>query len=273
MNLSPKHNPEEFRHFLFNEIDLDLYKHKFIRDLIIKAQSGLSSLYDKSLINITKEGWILIIHSEILLVYGHNWSIEQFDEIREIFDLNNFNNYTIAGEDELIEALIKFYNPINSHTEKRRVFYQTESVKVYEKSDFSIEKGALNQLDELAVMLQLYYHEEYNGLNDKELNDMQERIHAMLEDKTIYVLLNTDRKIISFCSIIDPDIGILYTKNEFRNNGYAKIILSYCANLLKQKNSKVFLMTDRDKPESNQVCNKVGFKPYFNYKMIKINCD
>lgn len=272
MNLTPKHNPDEFNQFLFEEIDLNLYQHKFLRDFIVKAQKGQSILYNSSVINTTDLGWILIIHSEMLLIYGHDWSTEQFQEISEVFDLNKYTNYTLAGEDELIEELINFYKPKNSQTEKRRLFYQTENVNVFDTNNFRIELGMLNQLDELALMLQGYYHEEYNGLNDKEFEDMQGRMFSMIENKKVYILLNSDNKITSFCSIVDPDIGILFTKNEHRNKGCGKIILSYCSDLLQQKNTEVFLMTDRDKPESNQVCSKVGFEPYFNYKMIQINC-
>jgi len=272
MNLTPKHNPKEFNRFLLEEIDLDLYQHKFLRDTIVKAQKGQSMITDLSVINTTDFGWILIIHSEMLLIYGHKWNAEQFQEISEIFDLNKYTNYTLAGEDELIEELINFYKPKNSQTEKRRLFYQSENINAFDTNNFRIELGTLNQLNELAFMLQEYYHEEYNGLNDKEIEDMKDRMFSMIQSDEVYVLLNSDNKIISFCSIIDPDIGILFTKNEYRNKGYGKIILSYCSVILQQRNSMVFLMTDRDKPESNQVCSKVGFEPYFNYKMIKINC-
>ncbi len=272
MNLTPQHNPEEFNQFLFEEIDLDLYQHKFLRDTLVKAQRGQSTIYDSSVINTTESGWILIIHSEMLLIYGHNWSSKQFLEIRDIFDLNKYTNYTLAGEDELIEELINFYKPKNSQTEKRRLFYKTEKVNVFDTNNFRIGLGTINQIDELALILQGYYHEEYNGLNDKEIEDMQDRMFSMIENEKIYVLLNSDNKIISFCSIIDPDVGILFTKNEYRNKGCGKMILSYCSDILQQRNSTVFLMTDRDKPESNELCSKVGFEPYFNYKMIKINC-
>ena len=120
-------------------------------------------------------------------------------------------------------------------------------------------------------MLQEYYHEEYNGLNDKTIEDMRQRIISVIQIKKIYVLLDMNETLLSFCTVIDPDIGILFTKKEHRNKGYGKIILSYCSQLLQQKNETVYVMTDSDKLESNIVCEAVGFKPYYNYIMTKIN--
>jgi predicted GNAT family acetyltransferase len=272
VNLTPKHNPADFNRFLFEEIDLNLYQHKFLNDFVDKAKNGQVSFSDLSVINTTDKGWILIIHSEMLLIYGNNWSVEQFQEISEMFDLNKFTNYTLSGDDELIDQLILFYKPKNFEIEKRRLLYQTTKINVFKNENLRIRLGSLNELDELAGMLQTYYHEEYNGLNDKEIEEMKERMFSFIQTEKIYLLLNINDDILSFCSIVDPDIGILFTKNEHRNNGYGKVILSYCSSLLREKNDSVYLMTDSDKIESNIVCETVGFRPYFKYIMTKINC-
>lgn len=133
--------------------------------------------------------------------------------------------------------------------------------------------GSIKQVEELSKMLQGYYHEEYDGLNDKTIEEMRERILQVIRTKMIFVLLDDNQQILSFCTIIDPDIGILYIKREHRNKGYGKVILTYCSQLLRKRNGAVFLMTDRDKPESNTVCAALGFKPYFYYVMTDINCD
>jgi 5S rRNA maturation endonuclease (ribonuclease M5) len=272
MNLTPKNNLTEFNRFLFKEVDLDIYRHKFLKDYVDKATQGIAPLYELSVINTSADGWIMILHGDILLVYGDNWTENQIQEINEVFDLNKYTNYSVAGDSALIDKLLEFYKPKNFEIEKRRILYRTTEIKNFNSGNLQIRLGSLNQLNELARMLQEYYHEEYNGLNDKTIEDMQQRIFSVILTKKIYVLLDNDENILSFCTIIDPDIGIMFTKNEYRNNGYAKIILSYCSHLLQQKNKTVYVMTDRDKPESNIVCEAVGFKPYYNYVMTKINC-
>jgi predicted GNAT family acetyltransferase len=273
MNLTAKNNTEQFNQFLFEEIDLNMYQHKFLKDYVDKATKGMKPLYDLSVLNISENnGWILILHGEVLLVYGENWNETQIKEINEVFDLNKYTNYALGGDNEIIDKLIEFYKPKNSEVEKRRVLYQTTNIKRFDAEGLKIRLGSFDQLNELAVMLQEYYHEEYDGQNDKTIEEMRQRIISVIQTENIYVLLDKNETLLSFCTIIDPDIGILFTKREHRRNGYGKIILSYCSQLLQQKNDTVYVMTDRDKPESNIVCEAVGFKPYFNYTMTNINC-
>lgn len=272
MNLTPKDNLSKFNRFLFEEIDLNIYQHKFLKDYVYKATQGTVPLYELSVINTSLNGWIMILHGEILLVYGDNWTENQIQEINEIFDLNKYTNYSLAGDGALIDKLLEFYKPKNFEIEKRRILYRATEIINFNTDNFRIRIGSLNQLNDLAKMLQEYYHEEYEGLNDKTIADMQERIFSIIQAKKIYVLLDHNENILSFCTIIDPDVGIMFTKKEYRNNGYAKIILSHCSQLLQQKNETVYVMTDKDKSESNIVCEAVGFRPYYNYVMMKINC-
>lgn len=272
MNLTPKNNIKEFNRFLFEEIDLNLYQHKFLNDYVSKATEGLLPLYELSVINISPNGWILILHGDVLLVYGERWDENQIQEISTIFDLNKYTNYTLSGDNKLIDKLIEFYKPKYFEIEKRRLLYRTNKINSFDTKSLKIRIGSFDELSELAKMLQEYYHEEYKGLNEKTFEEMQQRIISVIQTNKIYVLLDMNDTLLSFCTIIDPDIGILFTKREHRNKGYGKIILSHCSQLLQQKNNTVYVMTDRDEIASNIVCEVVGFKPYYNYTTTKINC-
>ena len=272
MNITPKKNPKEFEQFLFREIDLDLFEYKFLNDYVQGVMSGEKKLYDLSLINSTKESWILILHSEVLLIYGNNWNVSQFKEIKEIFDLNSFTNFTITGTSDLIYALMESYGITNYSIEKERTFYKTKTIQEFKDNKLKIENANIKDLGELAIMLQEYYHEEYNGKNDKSIDDMRQRIFQLIYSNTIYVLKDLNNKLLSFCTIINPDIGILFTKKEYRKLGYGKFILSFCSKLLLQINSDVYLMTDKEEVVSNITCQKVGYKPYYNFSFILINC-
>ncbi len=98
MNLTPKHNLIEFNRFLFKEIDLNIYQHKFLKDYVIKAAQGHAPLNELSVINTSPNGWVMILHGDILLVYGDNWTGNQILEISDIFYLNKFTNYSLAGD-------------------------------------------------------------------------------------------------------------------------------------------------------------------------------
>jgi hypothetical protein len=271
MNITPKDNPTEFNRFLSEKIGLELFEDKFLLDYIKKAQSGVLKLYDASLVNISDDSWILILHGEVLLIYGKNWKAEQFSEIKETFDLNSYTNYSLAGNSELINDLIDFFKVYNHIIEKERIFYRTNKISNFDSKKTTIELGQMSDLNELSEMLQKYYHEEYNGQNDKQIDEMNRRIFGLIQTSAIYVLKNSSGEICSFCTIINPDIGILFTKSKFRKKGFGKIIIAFCSKLLLEENDEVFVMTDKAKIASNIVCEKVGFKPYFNYTSTGIN--
>ncbi len=271
MNLTAKHNYNEFIQFLLGEIDLDAYKYKFLNDTVEKITTFKKPLYNLSFISITCDGWVLFLHSDTLMIYGENWNTLQLQEMGELFDINKYSKYTVSGDEELINELFAMYQPNNFEVDKRRLFYKAHEINLFNGADLKIKQGTADQLEELAIMLQQYYHEEYNGQNDKTIEEMRERMLHMIQSEKIFVLLNADNIILSFCTIIDPDIGILFTKNEHRNNGYGKIILSHCSNLLRTLNATVYLMTDTDKTASNRAAEKVGFTPYFKHSMTRIN--
>jgi len=102
---------------------------------------------------------------------------------------------------------------------------------------------------------------------------MQMRILQVLSTKKLVVLKNSSDQLLGFCTIIDPDIGILFTKTEHRQLGYGNILLSYCSAQLIKKNGEVFLMTDKNETASNKTCQAVGFIGYFNNTFLQINCD
>ncbi len=271
MNLIPKNNPEEFNQFLIKKIELNLFKHKFLKDYIKKVKQGSKKLYDASLINTSDSGWILILLGDLLLIYGDNWNKTQFSEIKEVFDLNKFINYTIQGDSALIYELINYFK-VERHTiRKERIFYKTNRIIEFEVKDQIIELAKMIEIDNLSKMLQQYYREEYDGEKDKPLDEMQKRIFQLIHSEKMFVLKSSKGMIISFCTIIDPDIGILFTKTEHRKNGFGKILLSYCAKLLEQKNTEVYVMTDKKMIASNKVCKAVGFQPFCDNTMTEIN--
>lgn len=270
MNISLQHNPLEFENFLFKSINLELYKFKYLYNYIRAVKENYNVLYNSSLINFSENGWILILHGDILLIYGENWSAKQLEEIKASFVLNEFKNYTIAGDAELLNQLLQLYQ-IPRIIQKERIFYRSRLVQDFTFDGLIIELGNQNDLVELAQMLQQYYHEEYKGMNDKSINEMISRVEILLERKSIFVLKRHDNSILSLCTINNPDIGILFTHMNERKKGYGKSLLSYCSKLLLNSNQEVYLMTDKNELPSNLTCKKVGYEPIFFYQQILIN--
>ncbi|TAE36765.1 MAG: GNAT family N-acetyltransferase [Sphingobacteriales bacterium] len=217
------------------------------------------------------ESWILIIHSNTIFVYGNNWNKNQFDEISKSFDFSLFSNYPVSGETSLINQLLEHYKIDNFRIETERLFYRTNSVEAFSNINLEVLLPNEKDVNILAKMLLQYYLEEYEGESKKTFIEMRSKIEEYISGERIYILKNLNGNILSFCTINNPDIGIFFTRKEYRNKGYGKIILSFCSNLLLKRNAEIYLMTMRTKLESNTACKQVGFKQYFEYSSIRIN--
>lgn len=271
MNILPKNNPVKFNKFLFEQLRLDMFKHKFLSLYISSVKKGDKVLYDASVLNLQEDSWILILHGEALLIYGENWKEKQFQEISSDFDFNKYRNYLVSGDSALIRSLINFNKLSNHWTEKERVFYRATQIKKIPLQGESISLGKINELNELAVMLQEYYKEEYGGQNNKSIEETTRRIQNLIDSKKIYLLKDTNGEIACFCTLINPDIGIIFTKSQYRRQGKGKMLLSYCSNLLLKENDEIYLMTDKCNLSSNMTCMKLGFEQFFDYTSIRIN--
>lgn len=273
MNITPKNNSREFNQFLFNYVNLDLYKYKFLRFYISSVKIRKQVLYDSSVLNIQETGWILILHSDQLLVYGENWTEKQFIEIASDFDFNNYKNFLVSGDSKLLHSLIRFNNLSNHQTEKERVFYKATKIKKIPLDNDVISLGKPNEINVLALMLQEYYNQEYNGENNKKIEETTRRVESLINSEEIYVLKDSNGEIASFCTLINPDIGILFTKEQYRRQGKGKKLLSYCSSLLLKENDEIYLMTDKSVIASNITCEKVCFTPFFDHTSIRINSN
>jgi len=271
MVITPKTNQAAFTEFLIEIRKRNLYQHKFLNHFLKSAMTGKVIVSDNSILSRSGNGWILLLHSDLLYVYGEHWDARQFTEIQESFELNKFGNLIISGESELIAALLSCFKITKHSIDKERVMYKTKRVIAYKPKGLNISWGKLGDADELAIMLQTYYHEEYQGKNDKQIDEMKDRILMVIQSNAIYVLKDESLRLLGFCTINNPDIGILFTKQEYRGRGYGKIMLSHCAALLLKRNAEAFVLTDKENKSSNDVCKAVGFQPFYNYSSIEIN--
>lgn len=263
---------EEFQNKAFEIFQTSEYKFKFIKHELTQMHRGLKPLYQDSLLNIQGNNWVLIVHTDgQILVYGEGWTDEQLTEISLAFDFSRHSDITVSGDSQIITRLSDLNIFSNFTITRVRPFYRSSEINRFEDPNLSIELAQEDEIEELAGMLQQYYHEEYNGENDKTIEEMEERVFTCVANETLYVLKNNAQLILSFCTIIDPDVGILFTKPDQRGNGYGKILLSHCAQLLLDENEEVYLMTIKSVTDSNIVATKVGFETFFECSFVVIN--
>ncbi|AYZ12739.1 hypothetical protein EGY05_12770 [Chryseobacterium arthrosphaerae] len=274
MNYTANDNPVFFKKFLGQNIaDKSLYQYTYLQNQLEEVLNGNQNIYSDSLVNVNENDptkWILIINTDSFVsFYGSNWSTEQIKEVLQTFDFRTEDHSFICGTEKLILEVLLAARIKEYEIGKRRIFYKTSLIKKFNYSDYNIQRPDFNIVSELARMLQMYYHEEYQGKNDKTIEDMYMRINDLILSNEIFIIKDpSDQHIISFCSIKDSNPGILFTNQPYRNQGYGQILLSYCSNLLLVENEVIYLMTDADLPESNVLSQKIGFTPFYEYITI-----
>lgn len=270
MNITLDEDFAGFYDFIFENIDLESYQYRFLKSYLDKVLNKEYESKKSSILNVTDSSWLLILYGDVFYVYGKNWTNEQIVEISKKFQFSTAEKSIIAGNAALVEDLLQFFQ-LKYSVVKRRIFYKAESIEKINLQNTVIRPALMEELNEIANMFQDYYEDEYHGKNNKNFVDMQHLAYSYIQTKDLYILLDGNGVIMSFCTILDPDIGILFTKRNYRGKGFAKCLLSFCSSLLLERNRNVFLMTDQDVIDSNKVCISLGYEPVFYYKSIETN--
>ncbi len=260
----------EFSDFIADNIEPYDYRYRYlikVLNLIYskKIAVNLSSFIDKE----DDGGWIMFIEiEELIYIYGLNYSQLQISHFVETIDLKKYRGFEIMGTLDLVYTILKQYGIQNYKLIKDRYFYKLTK---YESDPIeeNIEMADSGDLDELVLMFQNYYKEEYNGERNKSADFLIPTIESFIQDQALFVI-KSENTITSFCSIIDPDIGIIFTKEEYRGHGLGRCLLEYCSNLLFEDNEVAYLMTDMHNSSSNKICQKIGYEIIYEHTNIKI---
>jgi hypothetical protein len=278
MNYTALKESTIFKEFLDNNIsDKNLYQYTYLQNQLESVISGFQNIYSDSLVNIDNQNsnsWILIVNTDSFVsVYGKNWTQSQIIEILQDFDFTDESHSFVMGDKNLILEILGKSEISDFIIGKERNFYRTKKVKSFEFGNYEIKKPSFDNVAELASMLQIYYHEEYKGENDKTIEDMYLRINDLILSDEIFIITDASNKqeIISLCTIKDSSPGILFTKQNYRNRKFGQILLSYTSNKLLEINDEIFLMTDSNVIESNKVCENLGFAKFYEYVSINIS--
>jgi len=276
MNYSAGENPILFRNFLEQNISGDKYEYTFVNNQIESVLAGYDQIYSDSFVNICEKNpksWILVVNTDkFVSVYGENYTEEQITESLKVFDFADENHTFLSGSKDLLLKIVDFAAEGKYKLEKSRYFYRLSQAKKMDYSTYQIVIPDFENVLELAEMLQMYYHEEYNGDNDKTLDQMYKKINELLLTNSIVVLTDPkSEKIISLCTVKDSSPGILFTKSTFRNKGFGKVLLNFCSEQLLKENEIIYVMTDANVLSSNRVMEDLGFEKFYEYINVTIN--
>lgn len=262
-------NTTEFTDFIKENISQYDYRYKYLVNVLDAIYSREIEVNIDSFINVEDDGWIIFIEIETqIFIYGLNYTDLQVSHFIETIDLNEYKDFEIMGTRELVYKILRLAEIENYKVIKDRYFYQLTNYKSVPEED-SIDLASFDYLDELVLMFQNYYIEEYNGERNKSADILIPMITRLIQNESLYVIKN-DITITAFCSVIDPDIGIIFTRVEYRGKGIGRRLLEYCSSLLFDENEVVYIMTDMHNSASNMICRKIGYELIYEHTNLKI---
>jgi GNAT superfamily N-acetyltransferase len=203
--------------------------------------------------------------------YGDNWTDELITALLEKIEIHNFKNFSFIGQKNLILNILERAN-VSFQIVKDRIIYKCQEVLPFSRTiNGEVKNASFDDFDELVTMCYDYYIEEYNGERKRTIEEISKSVQYGVETSNLFVI-KSENKICSIVHVINkasdnPFIGNLFTKPEFRNHGFAYLLLhTVTKGLINNGFIQCGLVSDASNPASNKIFTRIGYVPI--YKLI-----
>ncbi|MBK8551532.1 MAG: GNAT family N-acetyltransferase [Ignavibacteria bacterium] len=144
-------------------------------------------------------------------------------------------------------------------------------------NDLTLSKGKFEhaKLENLDLLFEyrIAFDEEAFGYSRIEYDELRSETEYRIRKGNFYNWIY-DNEIVSMAVVVRRTnnigiIGLVYTPEKFRGNGYAtSTVLSMSNEILKSGLSKCGLFTDKSNPTSNHIYHEIGYRPKAEYADI-----
>src|SRR5258708_3299858 len=211
---------DQFFNCLQEHVQPDDYRYKFLSAALTGAFGRAVGIDAKSFFHQTDDGWLLFIELGMhLFMYGENYSATHIAHLIDAVDFKKCKGFEIMGSKDLVYTVLQSATIDNYTLIKDRCFYKLSHLAVAPTKK-GITTAKVEDRTELTQMFQGYYAEEYQGENNKDTDTLFPRIERLIREQSLFVL-RIHKTITSFCSVINPNIGILFTKQNHQRHRYA----------------------------------------------------
>lgn len=260
---------QRFLDFIKQKINRTDFRFKYLVSFLNMAFGrGEATIMENTSIYKLGDGWVIYIETEgKLFIYGSD-NPTIIDALSNNINFEMFAGYEIMGDYDLVYRLLQDKNTHGYTVIKDRIFYTLRhSNKLLQALDDT--QPNQNDVDELTKMMLDYYVEEYEGTRNKTEEMIRPIIVNHINNNSIHIY-REDGIIKSFCTVINPDVGILYTKPDFRNQHIGKRLLSTCSRVILTLRNTCFVMTDMKNIPSNKICVDIGYEEISKHTNIRL---
>lgn len=267
----------EFIHRIKELDGYDEFNFYYMINAYFNVVSNNVELFDFCVYEVAESWCVGFWISGNYLLICKNLTQVDIDIISKKIDFSQFiDGFHFAGNTEVINQLVENSSNFSLEPFKERYFYKLRSLKLISKFSNEVCLVTKNDIQDIATLYQKFFHEEYNGRNDKDLHFTIKIVENLLSQKMIYKLKIKD-KILGFCTMMSflnkvPNmIGTIYIDINYRMNDNGKHLLSDVVNRILKEHNEVLLMTTKDSVASNKMVESVRFKKEYDYsdRLIK----
>lgn len=208
-------------------------------------------------------------------IISFNWDEEIIEALSMQKEITEFRNLHLIGQKDLLLRFLESNN-LEYRPFKDRIIYECSEPNVMENPIGDLRLASPDDLEELGRMSFQYHLEEYGKEAFRDEQYMRELVEFGIENQNMYKLVDGG-VIYAMAQVINsgfgpPLIGMLFTKQGFRRQGYAtSLIHKLTSMLIEEGNEKCGLMSDAVNEASNRVFAKVGFVPIYDQLSVSIN--
>ncbi|KUJ56225.1 MULTISPECIES: GNAT family N-acetyltransferase [Chryseobacterium] len=244
---------------------LDFY---YIIEAFDRVMSGQNNYYDAWIYENDNKWCVGFWINGNYLFNSKNLDESDLIIVNERICFSNFKNdgFHFAGNTDFINSISEINTDFELAMFKERYFYSASKMNIQIKiqSKHHIDLLSKNDIEKTALLYQKYYNEEYDGHNDKSLEEVKLNINYLISENLIYKL-EVENEIVGFCTKMsflsyEPNmIGTIFIDEQFRNRKYAQLLLSEVCKELMKYNEEIYLMTTQENISSNKMVENLGF--------------
>jgi hypothetical protein len=253
---------------------LDFY---YIIEAYGRVMAGYSHSYDAWIYR-NNESWCVGFWISGNYLFNSNDLIDSDLHVvneRINFSVFNQDGFHFAGNTSLIDSLAELNDSFSLERFKERYFYVANKINFENEFDAKISLLAEDDIKDVAILYQQYYVEEYNGTNNKSIDEVISSITSLVLRSLLYKLV-IKNEIIGFCTKMSflsesPNmIGTIFIKDSHRNKKFAQYFLSKISNDMLTTNQEIYLMTTKENVASNKMVENIGYFKVYEHSDRKI---
>lgn len=250
-------------------------EHFYLYENVIKSIDSEIEINSKWILQ-SEDGWILgFSFDNNYNLYGLNYNEELLSSLFNQFDFNQIpDGHIFSGKKELITKLFEFNKKQNVALDvyKERYFYKIskDDLKQIPISDVKIEIATIDNLHEISEMNCAFFEEEYNGKNNKNINEFISALPPHILANKFYIAKDNKGNVLGFVSKMYSKfniemVGTVYVDKNYRNIGIGKQLLNTITYEILKEQEETWLMTDVENRFSNMMVENIGYKNVYNY--------